>query len=99
MGLRNSDTGGRWGDGGWMGVGGSMLRLSWALTILGAQHAQYLVERRHENANEFRRASRPMATSPVDAVLNLAEEQFGGVFRGVYRMGREYLPGVGKVRS
>jgi hypothetical protein len=75
-----------------------MLRLSWALTVLGVEQAVYLVERR-KNANEFGRASRPRAASPVDVVLNGAEEQFGGVFRGVYRMGRDYLPGVGKARS
>jgi hypothetical protein len=76
-----------------------MLRLSWALTALGVRHAAYLVERRRKNTNEVRGASQLMATSPVDAVLNAAEEQFGGVFRGVYRVGREYLPGVGRTRS
>ena len=76
-----------------------MLRLSWALTALGARQAAYLVERRGKKTDEFRRDSRSVATSPVEVVLNVAEEQFGGVFRGVYRVGREYLPGVGKARS
>jgi hypothetical protein len=76
-----------------------MLRLSWALSFLGARQAAYLVAGGRKNTHDFRRASRSLATSPVDAVLNLAEEQFGGVFRGVYRMGREYLPGVGKAHS
>lgn len=68
-----------------------MFRLSWALTVLGAQQAAQLIEAPLKKANEFEPGSKPSATSPFDAVANVAEEQFGGVLRGLYRTGRESL--------
>lgn len=76
---------------GLIGLGGSMFRLSWALTVLGAQQAVNLIAQ-SASGQPF------SATHPLDAVTNAAEEQFGGVFRGAYRTGREYLPGSGGER-
>jgi hypothetical protein len=93
--LRNSETGAER-----TAVASSMVRLSWALTILGIQQAAHLVEGRRGSMNESGgRASRPTATTPVDCVLNAVEEQLGGVFRGLYRVGRECLAGVSERHS
>ncbi len=62
-----------------------MFRFSWALTVLGAQQAANLMAQSASG-----QPSSP--THPLDAVTNAVEEQFGGVFRGAYRTGREYLP-------
>lgn len=96
--MSNDENVGPWGERGWTGAAGSVIRLSCALTILGARQAAYLALGRGSEANESGRAPRPRATSPVEAVLNQVEEQFGGVFRGVYRLGREYLPRLGATR-
>jgi hypothetical protein len=73
-------------------LGVSMLRFSWALTVFGAQQAANMVTtsptaQAHAAANAF------------DAVANAVEEQFGGVFRGAYKAGRDYMPGIGHERS
>ena len=72
-------------------LGVSMLRFSWALTVFGAQQAANMVTtsptvQAHAAAHAF------------DAVANAVEEQFGGVFRGAYKAGREYMPGIGLER-
>lgn len=72
-------------------LGRSMLRFSWAMTVFGAQQAANLVT--------TSASGQPAAAGQAfDAVANAVEEQFGGVFRGAYRTGREYLPGVGRER-
>jgi len=65
-----------------------MLRLSWAMTVFGAQQTANLVA--GSASGEARAVS-----EAFDAVSNAVEEQFGGVFRGAYRTGKEYLPGIG----
>jgi len=72
-------------------LGFSVLRFSWALTVFGAQQAANMVTasptaQAHAVAHAF------------DAVANAVEEQFGGVFRGAYKAGREYMPGIGQGR-
>jgi hypothetical protein len=69
-------------------LGFSMLRFSWALTVFGAQQAANLV-------TTSPTAQAHAAAHAFDAVANAVEEQFGGVFRGAYKAGREYMPGVG----
>ena len=69
-------------------LGFSMLRFSWALTVFGAQQAANMV-----TASPTAQAH--AAAHAFDAVANAVEEQFGGVFRGAYKAGREYMPGVG----
>lgn len=76
---------------GLIGLGGSMFRFSWALSVLGAQQAANLIA---QSAS----GQPPHPSHPLDAVTNAVEEQFGGVFRGAYRTGREYLPGSGGER-
>jgi hypothetical protein len=68
-----------------------MFRFSWALTVLGAQQAANLIAQSASGQPSS-------ATHALDAVTNAVEEQFGGVFRGAYRTGREYLPGFGGER-
>ena len=69
-------------------LGGSVVRFAWAMTVLGAQQAVNLVA---SSASGWPSS----VPHPFDAAANKAEEQFGGVFRGVYRTGREYIPWLG----
>ena len=71
------------------GLGVSMLRFSWALTMFGAQQTVNLVT---ASASGQPRA----AAQAFDAVTNAVEEQFGGVFRGAYRSGGNCIPGLGR---
>jgi hypothetical protein len=82
----DAEAPGRWSE--LIGLGGSMFRLSWALAVLGAQQATNLIA--HSASGQPSSPARPL-----DAVTNAVEEQFGGVFRGAYKTGREYLPGSG----
>jgi hypothetical protein len=62
----------------------SVLRLSWAMTVLGAQQAA-----------EIARLGPPRSTTtaagPVDVLSNAIGERFQGAFRGVYQVGTEWL--------
>ena len=69
-------------------LGFSMLRFSWALTVFGAQQAANMVTTSPTTQAQA-------AAHAFDAVANAVEEQFGGVFRGAYKAGREYMPGIG----
>jgi len=71
------------------GLGVSMLRFSWALTMFGAQQTVNLVT---ASASGQPRA----AEQAFDAVTGAVEEQFGGVLRGAYRSGGDCLPGLGR---
>ena len=91
-----SDVDSRSGDRVWTRLGSSVIRVSWALTALGAQQAAHLLEFRPGRAEDPGLDPKPLSTTPFDAVANVVEEQFGGVFRGVYRVGREWVEGFGK---
>ncbi len=75
-----------------VGLGASMFRFSWAITVLGAQQAANLIAQ----SASGRKAS---VTLPLDAVANAAEGQFEGVLRGAYSTGQEYLPQFGGERA
>jgi len=71
------------------GLGVSMFRFSWAMTVFGAQQTVNLVT---ASASGEPRA----AEQAFDAVTSAVEGQFGGVFRGAYRSGGDCLPEFGR---
>ena len=83
-----------------------MVRLFWAMGALWTEQATHFLREwppaqnairggPPPKASEFREAPAPptpsKATPPVNGVANAIEEQFGGVFRGVYRIGRKFF--------
>ena len=78
---------------GMLELGRSMLRFSWAMTVFGAQQAANLV------TGSGSGQATPPAADAFDAVAHAVEGQFGGVFRGAYNTGRDWLPGFGRKQS
>ena len=70
-------------------LGRSMLRFTWAMSVFGAQQAANMVTRSVSGQ------AKPAAADAFDAVVHAVEGQFGGVFRGAYNTGREWIPGFG----
>lgn len=70
---------------GLMELSSSMVRLFIAMGALGAQQATHFLRSRPPAETAI------VATPPFDSVANAVEEQFGGVFRGVYRIGRQFF--------
>lgn len=69
-------------------LGRSMFRFSWAMTVFGAQQAVNLLTI-HRTPGEARLA----AAGAFDAVAHELAGQFGGVCRGAYEAGKQWLPG------
>jgi hypothetical protein len=70
-----------------------MLRLSWAITAFSAQQAAKLV------TSALSGQRRPAAADAFDALAHAVEGQFGGVFRGAYKTGSDWIPGLGPRRA
>jgi hypothetical protein len=66
--------------------------LSWAVTLLGAQQLTRICRSQDSQP-------KPPAAEPLDVVSNAVEEQFLGAFRGVYKVGTEWLTDLAEGRT